>query len=90
LQGIVLIIQKLQKISSAVQAGLGMHYNITDRMDVSLTTQYMMHLGYDINTTIIETDGKKDILIEKDKIKGIEGHLLINVSLNVRLCDLWK
>ena len=76
--------------SSAVQAGLGMHYNITNRMDVSFTTQYMMHLGYDINTTIIETDGKKDIVIEKDKIKGIEGHLLINLSLNVRLCDLWK
>jgi len=75
--------------SSAVQAGLGMHYNITDKMDVSLTGQYMMHLGYEINTTVFEVDGKKNILIEKNKIKGIEGHLLINLSLNVRLCDLW-
>lgn len=75
--------------SSAVQAGIGMHYNITDRMDISLTGQYMMHLGYDIKTTVFEIDGKKDVLIEKNKIKGIEGHLLINMSLNVRLCDLW-
>ena len=78
------------KFSSAVQAGLGAHYNFTDRMDISLTAQYMMHLGYDIHTNIVDVDGKRDVIITKEKVSGIEGHLLINVSLNVRLVDLWK
>ena len=78
------------KWSSAVQAGIGAHYNITDRMDLSLTTQYMMHLGYDVRATVFEIDGNKDVFIEKEKVRGIEGHLLINLSLNVRLFDIWK
>jgi opacity protein-like surface antigen len=77
------------KWSSAVQAGLGAHYNITDRMDISLTAQYMMHLGYDIHAEVYELDGKKDVFIEKEKNRGVEGHLLINMSLNVKLFDMW-
>jgi opacity protein-like surface antigen len=77
------------KWSSAVQAGLGAHYNITDRMDVSLTAQYMMHLGYDVHADVFEFEGKKDVLIEKEKIRGVEGHMLINLSLNFRLFDMW-
>ncbi|MFL5765300.1 MAG: outer membrane beta-barrel protein [Bacteroidia bacterium] len=78
-----------QKYNSAVQAGLGMHYNITDRTDISLTAQYMMHLGKDIHAEVFEIDGRKDVLIEKHDVQGIEGHMLINVSLNVRLFDMW-
>jgi opacity protein-like surface antigen len=48
-----------EKWSSAVQAGLGMHYNVTDRMDISLTAQYMMHLGKAIHAEVFEIDGKK-------------------------------
>ncbi|MBL0328349.1 MAG: outer membrane beta-barrel protein [Bacteroidetes bacterium] len=77
------------KLSSAVQAGLGMHYNITDKADISLTAQYMMHLGKDINAEVFEIDGRKDVLIEKNQVRGIEGHMLINISLNVRLFDMW-
>jgi hypothetical protein len=77
------------KWSSAVQAGLGAHYNITDRMDVSLTAQYMMHLGYDVHADVFEFEGKKDVLIQKEKIRGVEGHMLINLSLNFRLFDMW-
>lgn len=35
--------------SSAVQGGIGAHYNITEAFDVSLTTQYMLHLGKEID-----------------------------------------
>lgn len=77
------------KFSSAVQAGIGAHYNVTDRVDLSLTTQYMMHLGYDVHAEVFELDGKKDVLIEKQRNRGIEGHLLINLSMNVRLFDMW-
>lgn len=79
----------LEKWSSAVQTGLGAHYNITDRMDISLTAQYMMHLGKDIHAEVFELDGKKEVLIEKNEVRGIEGHMLINLSFNVRLCDMW-
>lgn len=77
------------KWSSAVQAGLGAHYNITDRMDVSLTAQYMMHLGYDVHAAVFEVEGVKDVLIEKSRNRGVEGHLLVNLSLNYRLFDMW-
>jgi opacity protein-like surface antigen len=78
-----------EKWSSAVQAGLGAHYNVTDRMDISLTAQYMMHLGYDIHAEVFDLEGQRDVLIEKEKNRGVEGHLLVNLSLNVRLFDMW-
>ena len=77
------------RYSSAVQAGLGTHYNITDRMDVSLTSQYMMHIGKDVHAHIEDSDGAKTVEIEKRNVSGIEGHLLINVSMNIRLFDMW-
>jgi opacity protein-like surface antigen len=79
----------LDKISSAVQLGVGAHYNITDRTDISLTAQYMMHMGKDIHAHILDHDGEKHVHIEKTQVRGIEGHMLINVSLNVRLFDMW-
>ncbi len=78
-----------EKWSSAVQAGLGAHYTINDRTDISLTAQYMMHLGKDIHAEVFEMDGNKEVLIEKHDVSGIEGHLLMNISLNVRLFDMW-
>jgi opacity protein-like surface antigen len=77
------------KWSSAVQAGLGMHYNITDRADISLTSQYMMHLGYDVHAEVHETEAGPSVHLHKEKVSGIEGHLLFNLSLNVRLADMW-
>lgn len=79
----------LDKLSSAVQLGLGAHYNITDRTDISLTAQYMMHMGKDIHADIEQHDGERDLHIEKTQVRGIEGHMLINLSLNVRLFDMW-
>jgi hypothetical protein len=78
------------KFSSAVQAGLGAHYNITDRVDLSLTAQYMMHLGYDVHADVeLDYEGQKYVEIHKEPIRGIEGHLLINLSMNVMLFDMW-
>lgn len=79
----------LDKLSSAVQAGLGMHYNITDRSDISLTAQYMMHLGKDIHAHVADHDGERHVHLEKNPVRGIEGHMLINVSFNYRLFDMW-
>ncbi|MDQ3046584.1 MAG: outer membrane beta-barrel protein [Bacteroidota bacterium] len=79
----------VQKLNSAVQAGLGAHYNITDRTDISLTAQYMMHMGKDLHVHIHDEGGMKKVELSKYQIRGIEGHLLINLSLNVRLFDMW-
>ena len=78
-----------KRFSSAVQAGLGTHYNLSDNVDVSLTAQYMMHLGKDIHTEVFDNEytGEKDVRIEKGDF-GLEGHLLINLSLNVYIADL--
>lgn len=77
------------RYSSAVQAGIGMHFNLSDITDISLTSQYMMHIGKDVHAHITQVDGIKEVEIEKHNVSGIEGHLLINVSLNVKLFDLW-
>lgn len=84
-------VNKASRFSSAVQSGLGTHYNLADNFDVSLTAQYMIHLGNDIHTTVFDNEitGQKDILIEEGGI-GLEGHLLINLSLNVYIVDLWN
>jgi hypothetical protein len=44
--------------SSAVQAGAGLHLNLSERLDLSFTTQYMMHLGKDIHAHVHE-DGEE-------------------------------
>src|ERR1039458_5460963 len=76
--------------SSAVQCGLGTHYNLADNFDISLTAQYMLHLGKDVNATIFnnEITGQRDIRIQKGDL-GLDGHLLINLSLNVYIAKLW-
>ena len=84
-------LNEAHRFSSAVQCGLGAHYNLSDNFDVSLTTQYMLHLGNDIHATVFDSEitGQKDVLIEKGDL-GLEGHLLINLSLNVYIADLWN
>lgn len=72
--------------SSAVQAGAGFHWNFSQRMDLSFTTQYMIHLGSDIHAHY------ENGLVEFEKHKGanLEGHLLFNVSINYKIADLWN
>ena len=83
-------LNEAKRFSSAVQAGLGTHYNLADNFDVSLTAQYMLHLGDDINATVFDNEitQQQDVLIEKGSL-GLEGHLLINLSMNVYIAKLW-
>lgn len=73
-------------LSSAVSSGLGTHFNITDNFDISLSVLYMMHLGNEIHVAVPQTDGPVEIE-EEDAHLG--GHLLVSLSLNVYVCDLW-
>ena len=71
--------------SSAVQAGGGVHFNITQRMDLTFVSQYMIHFGEDIHA---EVEGGK-LRYEKHKGAGLEGHLLFHIGINYKIADLW-
>ena len=71
---------------SAVQAGIGSHFNLTERFDVSLTCQYMIHLTNELE---VEDDGTIVNIVEH-KNSSLEGHLLTTVSLNYKIAKLWK
>ncbi len=74
-----------ERWSSAVQAGLGVHYNLTQKFDISFETQYMIHLGTDIHA-----EKENGIVhIEKEKGVNLEGHVLMNLSLNYKIGKLW-
>jgi hypothetical protein len=75
-----------ERWSSAIQTGAGVHLNFTQRFDVSLSAQYMIHLGTDLHADL--HDGI--VVIEKEDGVNLEGHLLTCVSLNYKIADLWK
>lgn len=76
-----------KRFSSEVQAGIGCHYNITPRFDISVTTQYGFHLGRELD--IMEhPDGS--LTIEKEKNAGWQGHLMISISANYKIFKLWN
>ncbi len=79
----------LDRWSSAVHLGAGTHFPIGKKADLSLSTQYMLHLGKDINTEEYKnTAGDDDLRIYEGDL-GLEGHLFISLSVNVQLADLW-
>lgn len=74
------------RLSMATQAGLGTHINITSRFDCSVSAQYMLHLGKEIETAIVNND----VIIEKKDHSGVHGHFLMTISANYKLFYLWK
>lgn len=70
---------------SAVQAGLGTHFNLSEKFDISLTTQYMIHLTKELEA---EIDGN-NVSITENANSTLEGHLLTTISLNYKLFRLW-
>jgi len=77
--------------SAAVHLGLGTHFNLSERADVTLKAQYMVHLGENIDEKIVtdEQTGVRNMLITKGG-PGLDGHLLITCSVNFLIADLWK
>ncbi len=73
------------RLSMATQAGVGTHINITQKLDCSLSGQYMMHFGKDIETTI-KAD---EVIIEKKNFSQPDGHLLFSLSFNYKFFHLW-
>ena len=76
-----------ERWSSAVQAGLGTHLELSPRFDISLTGQYMIHLGNHIETDYDFTTGT--LSFHEHKGTSLAGHLLITLSLNYKIAKLW-
>lgn len=76
----------IKRWSSAVQAGLGTHFNLTPRLDISISSQYMIHLGTDVHSHI----DHGVVTFEKHKGGSLEGHLLTTLSFNYKFVDLWN
>lgn len=74
-----------ERWSSAVQAGIGSHFNLTKRFDISTTLQYMIHMGTDIHAE--KENGV--VVFNKEKGVNLEGHIFFNLSLNYKIVDLW-
>jgi hypothetical protein len=74
------------KFSAAVQGGVGCHINLSERIDISIASQYMIHLGEDLHSHRHE-DGT--IEFEKEKGTDLEGHLLFHIGLNYKIIDIW-
>jgi hypothetical protein len=83
--------EKIERWSSAVQAGLGAHYFFTDRFNLTFSAQYMLHLGDHLDYELLETaDGYYlNTDIPDGQGESFESHILMTLSLNYRIGDLW-
>lgn len=76
----------MERWSSAVQGGAGVHFNLTDRLDLSLVGQYMVHLGTEIRT---ELQSGGIVQFEEGTGASLEGHMLFHLGINYKIGDLW-
>jgi len=74
-----------ERWSSAVQAGVGSHYNFSKRFEMYLQAQYMIHLGNDIDAS--QVNGQAVFI--KEQGVNLVGHILISVGINCKIADLW-
>ncbi len=79
--------KSLQRFSFSQQFGLGAHYFITERADISLYAQYYNHLGNDIHIEELP-DGSLHIEEHRERI-SLEGHMFVVFSVGYRIADLW-
>ena len=78
--------------SSAVQAGLGTHYFLSDRFNLTFSAQYMMHLGNHLDYELQETSAGWYLDTQPASAghdTRLEGHILLTFSLNYRIADFW-
>ena len=75
----------IERWSSAVQGGAGVHYNLSRRLDLSFVGQYMIHLGNHVHA---HRHGNQ-VEFHEEKGASLEGHLLFHVGINYKIGDLW-
>jgi hypothetical protein len=78
--------------AAAAQIGLGAHYYLNDRFNLTLDAHYMLHLSKHLEYELVETGNGWYVETQAvDQSPAIEGHLLITTSVNYRLfCTVKK
>ncbi len=84
-----IVSQAKERWSSAVQAGAGGQWNVSELVNFTLQAQYMLHLGKDIHTHETTDAGITYLMIEEHSGSSLEGHLLISFAFNVKIAELW-
>lgn len=83
--------EQITRWSSAVQGGVGAHCFLTSRFNVTLAAQYMLHLGDHLDYELTDTPSGYFLNTQNvpNQEETFEGHLLVTLSLNYRIADLW-
>jgi hypothetical protein len=80
-----------ERFSSAVQGGIGFHLPLHERVDFSMSAQYMIHFGEEVVvTTRQNAAGHEYLYFDTELPESLEGHVLVTFSLNFRVADFWK
>lgn len=74
-----------ERWSSAVQSGIGTHYNFTSRFNVNMQAQYMIHIGNEVHPSYENSVVK----FTQEGGVNLEGHILISLCVNYKIADLW-
>jgi hypothetical protein len=80
------------RLSSATQVGIGTQFHLSEQFNLSVSSQYMVHLGQDLHTEVHYENGIKELHVEKEghgESLSLEGHILFTISLNYKIADLW-
>lgn len=84
----------ISRWSSAVQMGLGTHYYLSNRFNITFSAQYMLHLGKHLDYELEEqTNGQYYLntnMATQHEEAAVEGHILLTFSLNYTLGKLWN
>lgn len=85
-----IISNQKERWSSAVQAGIGVQWNVSEMVNLTVQSQYMLHLGNDLHVDEHKILDVRYLEIESTKHHAsLEGHLLITFGMNVNIADLW-
>lgn len=86
------------RFGSAVQVGMGTSFYLTQKLDISISGQYMVHVGNDIHTYETIVNGETQLTFDNPdghshhhhgSGASIEGHLLFTASINLKIAELW-
>lgn len=78
--------RSVDRYSFAAQAGCGATIPISERLNFSLETHYMLHVGNDVD---MKWSGE-DVQLIKTNGANIEGHFVLAISMDYKICRLWR
>jgi hypothetical protein len=83
--------EQIDRWSSAVQAGIGSHFFLSERFNVSFAAHYMLHLGEHLDYELQSVGSGYFLNMSNGGAHeaGFEGHILLTLSINYRIGDLW-